>query len=116
MTGKPIPKPTHTLTAADGFGNVLFTQTNEEGAALRLSAPTLDGYTFTGWTFATAGGTDLGQLAIMACLRRDGPPPNGRQSSRQNRSIPSIWILAMKGEPFAGGGSRQARASRLCQG
>lgn len=54
MTGKPIPKPTHTLTALDGFGNVLFTQTNEEGAALRLSAPTLDGYTFTGWTFATA--------------------------------------------------------------
>ena len=68
MTGKPIPKPTHTLTALDGFGNVLFTQTNEEGAALRLSAPTLDGYTFTGWTFATAIGTDLGQLAIMpAC-------------------------------------------------
>lgn len=75
MTGKPIPKPTHTLTAVDGFGNVLFTQTNEEGAALRLSAPTLDGYTFTGWTFATAGGTDLGQLAIMPACDVTGHRP-----------------------------------------
>ena len=72
MTGKPIPKPTHTLTAVYGFGNVLFTQTNEEGAALRLSAPTLDGYTFTGWTFATAGVTSAHHYA---CLRRDGHRP-----------------------------------------
>lgn len=110
MTGKPIPKPTHTLTALDGFGNVLFTQTNEEGAALRLSAPTLDGYTFTGWTFATAGGTDLGQLAIM--------PACDVTATAQWTPIVTpepVYTLYMdsgyEGGTLRGGGSGQARAS-----